>query len=70
MLSSGMPELQKATREKLEGGNERLNIEYISEQLYLDRTDSYCIEQFMKEIKKASGDVYKIVDNFLHNLKH
>mmetsp|Transcript_7321 Transcript_7321/g.12025 ORF Transcript_7321/g.12025 Transcript_7321/m.12025 type:complete len:130 (-) Transcript_7321:138-527(-) len=59
MVSAGMPECLKAS-----------DIEYMRNQMLLDKTYTESRRLFENEITKARTDTFRRIDNFVHNLKH
>lgn len=59
MVSAGMPECLMAS-----------DIEYMRNQLLLKLTSQQAGAAFENEIKKAKGDTYRRIDNWIHNMKH
>ncbi|KAH9253398.1 hypothetical protein BASA81_008749 [Batrachochytrium salamandrivorans] len=59
MVPAGMPELRNDE-----------DIQYLVDQLHLGKSDEETTQIFQKEIKAASGDFYKLIDNWLHTMKH
>jgi len=54
-----MPECLKAS-----------DIEYMRNQMLLDKTYTESRRLFENEITKARTDTFRRIDNFVHNLKH
>ena len=59
MLSAGMPELQKIK-----------DINYMLEKLHINATDDEARDIFYAEIEKSRKELYRRIDNFIHNYKH
>lgn len=59
MVPAGMPEL---TCDE--------DIQYMVDQLHLEKTDEEAMQIFTGEINSAIGDLYRRLDNFLHTVKH
>ena len=57
-LSAGMPELQEIA-----------DIEYLREKLKLDIGEQQATELFRKEITTSLNDMWRKIDNLIHNFK-
>lgn len=59
MLSAGMPELTKVQ-----------DIHYLKQRINFHLTNKEAENHFKEEIQRSKNDIYRIVDNQIHNIKH
>ena len=59
MLPAGMPELLQ-----------REDVSYLRDMLSLNSSDAQANEKLREELKNCLGSYSRILDNWIHNMKH